>query len=106
MYLKSFHHNYPTSFENYPRFSIKDKHFWLLSIFPEYHTHLFPDSRLKTEASMLLNDISYTNSIHKVYLSANKQVSNITKSDILLIYRTKDEYCGEYSSLCNSICVV
>lgn len=106
VYFKSFQHNYPNILENYPRISIKNKNFWLLSIFPEFHTPLFPDSRLKTEASRILNDVSYTNSIHKVYLSANKQVNNISKEDIILIYRTKDEHCGEYSSLCTSICVV
>ena len=42
---------------------------YVLSINPEYHTKLFPDSILKTEQKYnSIQDVSDTNSIYKIYM--------------------------------------
>ena len=39
---------------------------YLLSIYPKYHSIMFPDSILTTENKNIIRDVSYTNSIHKI----------------------------------------
>ena len=46
---------------------------WIISVYDKYHTGLFPDSRLNTESPDLIGDLSFTNSIHKVYISAKQE---------------------------------
>ena len=41
---------------------------YLLSIYPKYHTRLFPDSILNNESYDVVQDIAPTNSIHKIYI--------------------------------------
>jgi len=50
-----------------------------LAVKPKYHSRLFPDSILKTEDSTIAKDISYTNSIHKIYIAAMNGMENIKK---------------------------
>ncbi|TDY42230.1 hypothetical protein BX592_12239 [Paraburkholderia rhizosphaerae] len=54
----------------YPIVSLPGQRAYLLSLKPEWHTRLLPDSILKTETADIVQDISHTNSIHKVYLTA------------------------------------
>lgn len=57
--------------KDYPLLTTTNKRKFLLSIYPKYHTKMFPDSILRNEESQkyeLVKDISYTNSIHKIYL--------------------------------------
>lgn len=49
---------------------------YLLSIYPKYHSIMFPDSILTTENKNIITDVSYTNSIHKIYVCAMEQVEN------------------------------
>lgn len=80
---------------------------YLLSIRPEWHTRLFPDSILSTEGPELIADVSHTNSIHKVYLCNMRGVEQLRAGDILVIYRTaEDGKPAEYNSVATSICVV
>lgn len=80
---------------------------WLLGIKPAYHTRLFPDSILKTEDSSIINDISHTNSIHKVYVGKAYDMPRIKPGDVLVIYCTKQQNKpGWYSSVATSLCVV
>lgn len=50
--------------KDYPlvRKSVANK--YLLSIYPRYHSVMFPDSILTTENKKIITDISHTNSIH------------------------------------------
>lgn len=94
-------------FLDYPRFKINSKKY-LLSIYPEFHTRLFPDSILNNEKFHVIEDVSHTNSIHKVYICA-MDVSNLQKGDILIIYRTKakdDIGSAFHRSVVTTICVV
>lgn len=91
---------------DYPRIPIRrDRHF-VLSIYPEWHSRLLPDSLLKTEESSILMDVSHTNSIHKIYLTAMSGVENLNPGDTLMIYRTKDGGPARYTSVVTSLCVV
>ena len=81
---------------------------YVLSINPEYHTKLFPDSILKTEQKYdLIQDVSETNSIYKIYICWMRGVKDLKEGDKLVIYRTSD-YQGpaSYRSVCTSVCTV
>lgn len=77
----------------------------LLAIYPEYHTRLFPDSILNNENPSIVEDLSYTNSIHKVYIT-HTSVGRLRPGDILIMYRTKDRYPAYWRSVVTSVCVV
>lgn len=92
---------------DYPLLNYKRKSIYLLAIYPEYHSKMFPDSILNTESFNILEDQSHTNSIHKVYLSAIPSVCNLKRGDIIVIYRTGDNQGpAEYRSVVTSICTV
>lgn len=97
----------PHIIKNYPAINLKGQHVYLLSLYPAWHTRLLPDSILKTENQDIVQDISHTNSIHKVYLAAMKGMNALQPGDILLIYRTSDNQGpAHYRSVATSICVV
>lgn len=81
---------------------------YVLSVYPQWHTRLLPDSILNNEnPDAVVNDISHTNSIHKIYLTAMDGVENLKPNDILVIYRTSDgKGPAHYRSVATSICVV
>lgn len=96
--------------KDYPLITLKNKRKFLLSIYPTFHTKLFPDSILNNEEGYkydLIKDISYTNSIHKIYLCFMPDVAYLKKGDLIAIYRTND-YQGpaRYRSVVTSICEV
>lgn len=79
---------------------------YLLSIYPQYHSVMFPDSILTTENENIITDISYTNSIHKIYV-CSMDVDVLKYGDKVVIYRTAEQgKSAEYSSVVTSICVV
>lgn len=81
---------------------------FLLSIRPEYHTELFPDSILNNESPGIVKDISYTNSIKKIYICSMQDVVKFRPNDIILMYRTSHGLQGSayYNSVITSLCVV
>lgn len=91
---------------DYPRIPIKKDRHYVLSIYPQWHSRLLPDSLLKTENSSILQDISHTNSIHKIYLTAMQGVGQLRRGDTLLIYRTADGGSAYHTSVVTSLCVV
>lgn len=95
---------------DYPYIHTSKVRKFILSIKPEYHTPLFPDSILDNEErdkSFLVRDIAYTNSIHKIYLCKMRNIDQLSRGDILLIYRMKDEKgAAYYRSVVSSICIV
>lgn len=91
---------------DYPRLPIrKDRHF-VLSLYPQWHSRLLPDSLLKTENASILKDVSHTNSIHKIYLTAMHGVDQLKRGDTLLIYRTAEGGTAYHTSVVTSLCVV
>lgn len=90
---------------NYPLIQIEGVKKYILGIYPQYHTVMFPDSKLITEKDVRIKDVSHTNSIHKVYV-CRIDVENLKRGDILVIYRTASRGTAEYSSVVTSVCVV
>ncbi|MFG3611274.1 N-acetyltransferase [Rummeliibacillus stabekisii] len=80
----------------------------LLAIYPEFHSRLFPDSILNTEKTYdVIEDVSYSNSIEKVYICRMKGAASIRPNDQIVIYRTKDGNKSAYfSAVATSICTV
>ena len=99
--------NYSGVVTSYPLVNLTGQAAYLLALRPEWHTRLLPDSILKTEDSDVVQDISHTNSIHKVYLAAMKGVDALKRGDALLIYRMTDNLGpAHYRSVATSIGVV
>lgn len=94
--------------KDYPFVNKNGVNIRLLSIKPTYHTALFPDSILNNENPYsLVQDISPTNSIHKIYICWMKDVDKLKKGDIILIYRTNDgQGYANYRSVVTSVCTV
>lgn len=91
---------------DYPRIPLRDGRHFVLSLYPMWHSRLLPDSLLKTEKANILEDVSHTNSIHKIYLAGMTGVEQLERGDTLLIYRTADNGPGYYTSVITSLCVV
>jgi L-amino acid N-acyltransferase YncA len=89
---------------DYPAIDASRKAF-LLGIYPQFHTKLFPDSILRTEAPDIVKDVSSSNSIHKIYICNIQGVENLKRGDVLVIYRTADGGSAEYTAVATSICV-
>lgn len=107
VYVKYTNRVYNDLFLDYPKINIRDNKKFLLSIWPKFHTRMFPDSKLRTEKEHLIEDISITNSIEKIYLSAAFNLDRYRKGDIVVIYRTGETYGRAwYESVATSICVV
>lgn len=91
---------------DYPKINANGVRKYLLSIYPDFHTRLFPDSILKNESFNVIEDVSHTNSIHKVYICKMK-VGLLRHGDVLVIYRTSDNQGpARFRSVATSICVV
>ncbi|HIF9202202.1 N-acetyltransferase [Photobacterium damselae] len=93
--------------KDYPFIHCKDSRKYLLGIYPEHHTKLFPDSRLFTESPNIVKDISHSNSIHKIYICQMRAVMELQRGDVIVIYRTGDgRGAAEYRAVATSLCVV
>jgi L-amino acid N-acyltransferase YncA len=96
-----------TPLQSYPLVQVTGRSIYLLSLMPQWHSRLLPDSILRNEDTSIIQDISHTNSIHKVYLAAMQGVQELRPGDVLLIYRTSDNQGpARYRSVATSICVV
>lgn len=104
--LRSLRHRAGDVVLDYPLIDLASRKF-ILSIYPEWHTRLLPDSKLYTEAPDIVTDISHTNSIHKVYLAGMRGLETLRCGDLLVIYRTGDKKApARYRSVVTSICAV
>jgi len=93
--------------KDYPIVQLNNKSIYGLSIYPKFHTRLFSDSILNNESVDILQDKSYTNSIHKIYLCNMQGVTAFKNGDIILIYRTSDGAGhARYRSVMTSVCVI
>lgn len=91
---------------DFPLIKASDVKKYMLSIYPQYHSIMFPDSILTTENKNIITDISYTNSIHKIYV-CSMGVEILKYGDIVVLYRTAEKgKSAEYISVATSICVV
>lgn len=93
--------------KDFPLINTSSSKKYILSIYPKYHSIMFPDSILTTENRNIIRDVSYTNSIHKIYVCTMEQVEQLNYGDIVVLYRTADNgRSAEYSAVATSICVV
>lgn len=82
----------------FPYFSSNGRSF-IVPIYPEYHTNLFPDSILRTESPEdFTENEAYRNSISKVYISRSifKQLES---GDAIVFYRTGGYYKGVVTTI-------
>ena len=69
---------------------------FMVSIYPDYHTSLFPDSILRTESpDDFVEPEPYRNAISKVYVSRSIE-RNLKSGDIIIFYRTSGGTGGGY----------
>ncbi len=86
---------------SYPLFSTAGRIF-IVPIYPQYHTELFPDSILRTESPMgFVENEPHRNAISKVYISWSID-RNLNPGDVIVFYRTG----GYYKSVVTTIGVV
>lgn len=91
---------------DYPFIDLASARIWLLAIYPDYHSRLLPDSILNNEPREIVQDVSFTNTIHKVYI-ARLALTRMTAGDIVLFYRTTDRPGhAYYRSVVTSLCTV
>lgn len=105
--VRRIHEHYSDVLSSYPKLSLNSTQPYLLALHPQWHTRLLPDSILRNEDANIVQDVSHTNSIHKVYLCAMNGVENVKRNDPLVIYRTGDgQGPAEYRSVATSFCVI
>ena len=105
--VRELHGKYIDVVTSYPQFRLNQERVYLLSLYPKWHTRLLPDSILANENTDVVQDISHTNSIHKVYLAKMEGMQALKRGDALLIYRTNDGLgAAHFRSVATSICVV
>jgi predicted nucleic acid-binding protein len=85
------HFGKPANIENpkltFPFLSKEGKVF-IVPIYPEYHTELFPDSILRTESPLnFVENQPHRNAIKKVYISHSHE-RNLHTGDLIVFYRT------------------
>ncbi|WP_205739384.1 hypothetical protein [Halocella sp. SP3-1] len=106
VYIKNANKIFNDMYLDYPKIHIRDNNKFLLSIYPKFHTRMFPDSKLRTEKDLFIEDVSSSNSIEKIYLSGAYHLDRFKKGDIAVIYRTSDNGPAWYESVATSVCVV
>lgn len=85
----------------YPFFS-KSARSFIVPIYPQYHTNLFPDSILRTESPAdFVENEPFRNAISKVYISRSR-FKDLHSGDVVVFYRTG----GYYESVVSTIGVV
>lgn len=77
----------------YP-FLSRESDVYIVPIYPEYHTELFPDSILRTENKEdFLDNEPHRNAISKSYIS-HSRVRSLKRGDVIVFYRTGGIYQG------------
>ena len=103
VYIRSYERlaNRSTPKLTFPFFSTAGRVF-IVPIYPEYHTELFPDSILRTESPMeFVENEPHRNAISKVYISRSIE-RNLHSGDVIVFYRTGG-YPAYYKSVVTTI---
>jgi predicted nucleic acid-binding protein/L-amino acid N-acyltransferase YncA len=93
--------------KTFPYFSANNQCF-MVSIYPEYHTELLPDSYLKTESPKdYVEHKPHRNALSKVFISRSLE-RDVKKGDILVFYRTADTNRGSayHTSVITTIAII
>jgi predicted nucleic acid-binding protein len=94
VYIREFNRDCERSIKNprltYP-FISETSDVYIVPIYPEYHTELFPDSILNNEiAANFVDNEPHRNAIGKVYISRSYE-RGLKSGDIVVFYRTGDK---------------
>lgn len=93
--------------QDFPLVNLSNGKKYVLSIYPTFHTKLFSDSILNKESINIIQDVSETNSIYKIYICWIHDVGSLQRGDNLIIYRTNDGFGpAYYRSVATSLCTV
>lgn len=91
---------------NFPVTKREPKYF-LLPIYPQYHTDLFPDMILKNEDMHLYEDKkAHRYALEKIYLSSGIYETDAEPGDIMIIYRTGEPGRKRYTSVMTGIAII
>lgn len=92
--------------QTYP-FIKKDRRYFIVPIYPSYHTELFPDSILNNESpDDFIENQPHRNAIQKIYISRS-YYKDMRAGDIIVFYRTKTPGSNAYyTSVVTTIGVV
>lgn len=108
VYVKDFR---PTPDTEHPKqtypFIDKKRRYFIVPIYPEYHTELFPDSILNNESPKdFVENQPHRNAIQKVYISRS-YFKGLEPGDVIVFYRTKTPGTNAYyTSVVTTIGVV
>lgn len=96
-----------STLNTYPFVKLNQANPYLLSIYPQFHSRMLPDSILNNETHDIIQDVSHTNSIHKIYICGMDMVSSFRPGDNIILYRTSDNKGpARFRSVATSIGVV
>jgi hypothetical protein len=106
VYVRSLTEHDDNPLKRYPFIRAAGRRYWLLAIYPDYHTRLLPDSILNNEPREIVEDVSHSNTIHKVYISG-LALQRMSPGDPVLFYRTTDrDGQARFRSVVTSVCIV
>ena len=80
VYVRDLQQHNTDPLADYPFVCPQDAGIYLLAIQPQYHTRLFPEAILQNEPLDIVKDVSHSNSIQKIYLSAPLTPRNSKKA--------------------------
>lgn len=84
--------------QTFPFFS-RSQNIFIVPIYPEYHTELFPDSILNTQSPKdFTENYPHRNALSKVYISRSYE-KNLKSGDIIVFYMTGGKYKGVVTTL-------
>ena len=97
VFVRNFERNQNINFESPQKsfpYSSKENKVFIVPIYPEYHTELFPDSILKTESPKdFVENEPHRNALSKVYISRS-HFKDLKSGDLIVFYRTGGIYAG------------
>jgi hypothetical protein len=97
VYIKNFEKTQEINIEQPKKtfpFSSSETKIYIVPIYPEYHTELFPDSILRTESPKSFTESEpYRNALSKVYISRS-HFKDLKSGDYIVFYRTGTVYTG------------
>ncbi|WPV00577.1 PIN domain-containing protein [Mucilaginibacter sp. cycad4] len=107
--VKPFSRRNPVNIQNpkltFP-FISRDLNFYIVKIEPQYHSELFPDSRLNNESPLdFVESKPHRNGLSKVYISHSKE-RDFKSGDVLIFYRIGEQAPKIYSSTVTTIGIV
>jgi len=104
---RSMRYQLGSTLSTYPFVKLSQANSYLLSIYPQFHSRMLPDSILNNETHDIIQDVSHSNSIHKIYICGMGGVSSFRTGDNLILYRTSDNKGpARFRSVATSIGVV